>query len=161
MADNKQNNVTMEGVKIIFRNFEGKAGQFNKPGERNFGVILPSDEVADRMLADGWPVKRLKPSQEEQEEGLEQGPPWLQVKVAYDRGRPPRIVLVTSRGRTELTESTVVELDNVDIINVDLIVNPYHWNVNGKEGIAAYCKTMFVTIEEDELERKYAEMNSQ
>lgn len=156
-----QRTVLMEGVRIIFRNFEGKEGPYNKKGDRNFGVILPSQEVAEQMAADGWNVKWLKPSEEEKEEGVEQGPPWLQVKVAYDRGRPPKIVLVTSRGRTTLDESTVEELDWADISNVDLIVSPYTWNVNGKSGISAYCKSMFVTIEEDELERKYAEMDSQ
>lgn len=160
MADTKLDNVTMEGVRLIFRNFEGKEGPFNKTGERNFGVILPPD-IGDAMLADGWPVKNLKASEEDQAEGIEEGPPWLAVKVAYDRGRPPKIVLVTSRGRTVLDEKTVAELDNVDIVNVDLIVNPYHWDVNGKSGIAAYCKTMFVTIEEDELEKKYSTMDEQ
>jgi hypothetical protein len=33
--------VLMEGVRIIFRNFAGKEGQYNKEGDRNFGVILP------------------------------------------------------------------------------------------------------------------------
>lgn len=157
MAANEKNTVTMEGVRIIFRNFEGKEGPYNKKGDRNFGVILP-DDVAEAMLADGWNVKYLKPREEDEEETET---PWLQVKVAYDKGRPPKIMLVTSRGRTGLDEETVEELDWADITNVDLIVSPYHWDVNGKTGISAYLKTMFVTIEEDELESKYAEMDTQ
>jgi hypothetical protein len=157
LAANEKNTVTMEGVRIIFRNFEGKEGPYNKKGDRNFGVILP-DDVAEAMLADGWNVKYLKPREEDEEETET---PWLQVKVAYDKGRPPKIMLVTSRGRTGLDEETVEELDWADITNVDLIVSPYHWDVNGKTGISAYLKTMFVTIEEDELESKYAEMDTQ
>lgn len=154
MAGDEKNPVLMEGVRIIFRNFKGKPGPYNPPGHRNFGVILP-DDTAERMLIDGWNVKRLKPSEEEKEQGIEVGPPWLQVKVAYDRGRPPKITMLTERGRTVLDEDTVSTLDNVDITNVDLIVNPSHYDVNGKTGIAAYLQTMFVTIEEDALERKY------
>ena len=116
------------------------------------------------MEQDGWNVKWLEPRDEDEIDANDPfvgKTPWLPVKVAYDRGRPPKIMLVTSRGRTALTEETVEELDWADITNVDLIVSPYNWNVNGKSGVSAYCKSMFVTIEEDELERKYAEMDAQ
>lgn len=161
--------VLMEGVKIIFRNFKGEAGQFNQEGKRTFGVILPED-VAEAMARDGWNVKHLKVSEEEKDEGLEHGPPWLPVEAAFDKGRPPKIVIVTSRGKTVLDEDTVKELDNVDIAideqtnlpKCDMIVRPYRWeNPMGATGIKAYLKSMFITIEEDELDRKYSELNEQ
>lgn len=149
--------VLMEGVRIIFRNFEGKEGQYNKKGDRNFGVILP-DDVAEAMLTDGWNVKYLQPREEEEEETQT---PWLSVSVNYEKGRPPRIVLITSRGRTNLDEDSVEMLDWADITNVDLIVRPYHWDVSGRSGIKAYLQSMYITIEEDELERKYADLDGQ
>jgi len=152
-----QNTVLMEGVRIIFRNFQGKEGQYNRAGDRNFGVILPS-EVAAAMLADGWNVKYLKP-REDDEDGEEI--PWLAVSVNFDKGRPPKIMMITDRGRTAMDESTVDMLDWADIKNVDLIVRPYTWEVSGRTGIKAYLQSMYVTIEEDELERKYAEMDQQ
>jgi hypothetical protein len=162
--------VLMEGVKIIFRNFKGEEGPYNREGVRNFGVILPSD-VAEAMANDGWNVKVLKPSEEEKEAGLEQGPPWLPVEAAYDKGKPPKIVMITSRGKTVLDEETVEQLDWVDIAideettlpKVDLIVRPFRWGPNamGASGVKAYLKSMFITIEEDELDQKYAEMNEQ
>lgn len=156
----EKNTVLMEGVRLIFRNFEGRAGKYNQAGARNFGVILPED-IAAAMASDGWPVKRLNPSEEEKEQGIEQGPPWLPVKVAYDRGRPPRIISITSRGRTNITEDTVASLDNITMANVDMIVSPYHWTMpTGKSGISVYLQTMYVTVEEDELDRKYAELEA-
>lgn len=152
-----RNTVTMENVQIIFRNFKGKEGQYNREGDRNFGVILPSD-VAEAMLADGWNVKYLKPREDDEDETET---PWLAVSVKFDKGRPPRIMLVTSRGRTALDEDTVENLDWADILNVDLIVRPYTWEVSGKTGIKAYLQSMYVTIEEDDLERKYAELDAQ
>lgn len=162
-----QNNVVMEGVRLVFRNFQGKEGPYNSEGTKNFGVILP-EEVAERMLADGWNVKRLKPSEEEQEEGAEQGPPWLPVKIGYGKGRPPMVKMITSRGATNLDEDTIDQLDWVDIKvdeqgnpMVDLIVRPYHYEVRGATGISAYLQSLYVTIEEDELQRKYAELDQQ
>jgi hypothetical protein len=153
-----ENTVLMEGVRIIFRNFAGKEGQYNREGDRNFGVILP-DDVAQQMLEDGWNVKYLKPREDDDAEEGET--PWLSVSVNFDKGKPPKVMLVTDRGRTALDANTVDMLDWADITNVDLIVRPYTWEVSGRSGIKAYLQSMYVTIEEDALERKYAEMDQQ
>lgn len=148
--------VLMEGVRIIFRNFAGKEGQYNREGDRNFGVILP-ENVAEAMAADGWNVKWLKPREDDEDETQT---PWLSVSVNF-KGRPPRIVMITSRGRTNLDEGSIEMLDWADITNVDLIVRPYHWEVSGKSGIKAYLQSLYVTIEEDDLEKKYADLDQQ
>jgi hypothetical protein len=142
----------MEGVRIIFRNFSGKEGQYNREGDRNFAVLL-DETIANSMAEDGWNVKWLKPREEEEGETPQA---YLQVSVNF-KGRPPRVVLVTSRGRTNLDEGSVEMLDWADINNIDLIVRPYEWSVNGKTGIKAYLQSIYVTIEEDALELKYSE----
>lgn len=143
------NTVTMEGVRIVFRNFSGKEGKFNREGDRGFAVLLDPD-VASRMESDGWNVKWLKPREPEDDPQA-----YLPVAISY-KGKPPRVVMLTSRARTNLGEMEIDVLDWVDIQNVDLIVRPYQWVVNDKSGIKAYLKSIFVTIEEDELELKYA-----
>ncbi len=151
------NTVLMEGVRIIFRNFSGKEGQYNREGDRNFAVLL-ADDVANKMAEDDWNIKWLKPREDAEEDEMPQA--YLQVSVNF-KGRPPRIVMITSRGRTNLDESTIEMLDWADILNVDLIVRPYEWSVQGKTGVKAYLQSIYVTIEEDELEKKYAEMDGQ
>mgnify|MGYP003576576433 CR=1 FL=1 len=148
------NTVMMEGVRIIFRNFAGKEGQYNREGDRNFAVLL-DENVARTMAEDNWNVKWLNPR--EDEEGQEPQA-YLPVSVNF-KGRPPRIVLITGRGRTNLDEDSVEMLDWADILNVDMIIRPYAWDVNGKTGIKAYLQSIYVTIEEDALEQKYNEMN--
>jgi hypothetical protein len=146
--DSKQ--IVIEGAKLIFKNFEGKEGPFNMKGSRNFSVVLPP-EYAEQLLQDGWNVKFLEP----REEG-DTPTPYLGVAVNF-QNRPPRVVMISGTRRTNLTEKTVEVLDWADISNVDLIITPYEWTVNDKSGIKAYLKSLYVTIEEDELERKYAE----
>lgn len=154
----KEGNLVMEGVRIIFRNFAGKEGQYNQEGDRNFAVLL-DDDIANTLAEDGWNIKWLKP-REDADEG-EQDQAYLQVALNYRKGRPPVVVMITSRGRTHLDEHEIEHLDWADITNVDMIVRPYHWDVNGKQGIKAYLQSIYVTIEEDELEKKYAEMDKQ
>lgn len=150
----KDNTVLMEGVRIIFRNFSGKEGQYNREGDRNFAVLL-DDTVANAMAEDNWNIKWLRPRSEDEEET-----PQAYLPVALNfRGRPPRIVLITTRGRTNLDEHSVEMLDWADIINVDLIVRPYEWTVNEKSGVKAYLQSIYVTIEEDPLEMKYNELD--
>jgi hypothetical protein len=153
----KDNTVLMEGVRIIFRNFSGKEGQYNREGDRNFAVLL-DDQVAEAMAADGWNVKWLKPREDDEGE-KEQA--YLSVSLNFSKGRPPRVVLVTSRGRTNLDERDIDLLDWADITNVDLIVRPYEWTVSDKSGIKAYLQSIYVTIEEDPLELKYADLDQQ
>ena len=155
MADGKE--FTVEGARIIFRNFSGEEGQYNRAGDRNFAVVL-DPEVAGAMEQDGWNVKTLKPRNEEEEETPV---PYIQVAVSY-KNRPPKIVQLTNGGqtRTHINEELVDTLDWAEIQNVDLIARGYDWNVNGLTGTKAYLKTMFITIEEDALERKYASMDA-
>jgi len=145
----------MEDAIIGFRNFSGIEGEFNRKGDRNFAVFL-SPEQAEAMLRDGWNVKFLKVREEGEEPQA-----YLQVSVSYnEKAKPPRIVMVTSRNKTPLGEDMVENLDHVDIAMVDLILNPYHWNVSGKTGVKAYLNTMYITIEENYLDLKYAEISN-
>lgn len=143
-------NVTIEGARILFRNFRGEEKTYNARGRRNFCVIL-EPSLADQLISDGWNVKTLKP----REDG-DEPQPYMQVKVMYG-ARPPKIVMISSAGKTDITEDTVDMLDWAEIENVDLVIRPYEYEVNGKSGISAYLKSMFVTIAEDYLEQKYSD----
>lgn len=142
----------IEGARLIFRNFCGKEGPYNSEGDRNFCVLLEPD-LGKRMLEDGWNVRFLK-SREEGEEDT----PYIQIRVNFNN-RPPRVVMLTSSSRTSLKEESVDVLDWADIQNADLICRGYEWSVNGKSGTKAYLQSLFVTIEEDALERKYGSPN--
>lgn len=145
-------NLIFEDATIMFRNFTGKEQTFNSAGDRNFCLFL-EPEKAESMKIEGWNVKQLRPREEGDEPQA-----YVQVAVSYGKGRPPRIVLITSRGRVDLGGDEVALLDFADIKKVDVILNPYEWDVNGNKGVKAYLKTAFITLNEDELEMKYADL---
>jgi len=139
----------VENAELIFKNFSGEETPFNRAGERNFCVVL-DQEVASQMAEDGWNIKHRR-AVEEGEEDI----PYIQIKVKY-KIKPPKVYMITSSGRTLLDEGLVGTLDWADMKVVDLIARSYEWQVGDKQGIAAYLQTMFVTIDEDPLEAKYA-----
>lgn len=147
-VDKVVNNELFEGATIIFRNFTGKEGQYNREGDRNFCLLL-DPQKAQEMIEAGWNVKALR-----SRDPNEPPQPYIQIAVSF-KGRPPRVVIITSRGRTDLSETEVEILDWVDIAKVDMVIRPYNWSVNGKTGVKAYLKSLFITILEDPLELKY------
>jgi hypothetical protein len=151
MADRA--NITLEGdkdgIRIAFRNFEGREDVYNRKGDRNFAIIFENPEVAQNLVDQGFNIKYLKP----REEG-DEPTPYLPVAVSY-KVRPPKIALVTSKSLTYVNESEVELLDWVDIETADVSINPSEWVVNGKSGIKAYLNSMYIKIVEDYLDQKW------
>lgn len=151
MAKERIPNISVENARIIFRNFAGKESKFNPQGKRNFCLLI-DEEQAKNLKADGWNVKYLNPRDPDD---LPQ--PYIQVAVAFEN-YPPNIFLISGGKKTRLDEDSVSVLDYAEIENVDLIINPSHWEVSGKSGIKAYLKNMYVTIVENEFEKKYRDL---
>lgn len=147
----------IEDTTIRWANFAGKKGKYNEEGQRNFNLFLDQD-VARRLVEDGWNVKYLQPK----DEG-EDPQPILKVNVKYHKEvdpegktewRGPSIVLISSRGRQNLGINEINILDWMAIKTADVILNPYQRDSDSP--ITAYLHKLFVVMEEDDLDRKYA-----
>lgn len=169
---NDDRSLVIEDATMIFKNFTGREGKFNREGDRSFSVLLPPD-VAKRLEAQDWNIKYL---QVREEGDVPQA--HVHVAVAFDKGRPPKITMVTFNGckheteeecrkwhrKTPIEEDMCSILDMIDIKTVDLILNPYTWTIPGvrgeppRSGVKAYLKTMYVVLHEDYLDLKYRDL---
>lgn len=148
-------NITIQDASLVCRNFKGKATDFNREGNRNFGVLL-SDQLAEQLIQDGWNVKYFRVREDDPDQHPQA---WLKVQVSY-KNTPPIIYIINSKGKKKLTEETVEQLDWARIENADLIVSPYNYAARGDRpgGVSAYLKSLYVTVREDLLEEKYADL---
>lgn len=140
----------LEDVRLKFRNFAGREKKYNRAGDRNFCVVIDDPVKAQELANEGWNVRVSTP----REEG-DAPESTIRVAVRFDNF-PPNIYMFTRRGQTRLDEEAVEALDYAEIRHVDLIINPSRWETNGKTGIKAYLRTMYVVIDEDEFAEKYA-----
>jgi hypothetical protein len=155
--------IKLEGVRMIWRNFSGEKRLYNESGKRYFSIPL-DEPLALELREIGWNVKdnQKKINSGESDELLYH----LEVTVKMDGKRPPRLFLITKKWdqrtneevtrRTQLDEDTISNLDYAEFDNVDLIIRPFNWDVNGQRGVAAYLKTGFFFLHQDDLEKKYA-----
>ncbi len=141
-------NLVVENAKIAFRNFSGKEEKFNRAGNRNFCVIFDREQ-GEELAAQGWNLRILNPRDEYEEPAY-----CLSVSVAFGK-IPPKVFLINGRNKTALDEGTIGTLDFAEIENVDVIIRPYNWEVNGKTGVKAYVHTLYVEIREDKFASKY------
>lgn len=178
----------IDEARIVYRNFEGAGSKYNREGDRNFSVVIPDRELtneevksfmdiytdarlvededgvvlvyndaklitlADALQSLNWNV-RIKPPRDADDTLFMH----LPVKVKFnDRG--PRVYLKAGDNMTELDASTVKCLDRVDILNVDMDIRPYDYDVDelGRgTGRTAYLQSICVTQEFDRFADRY------
>lgn len=167
-----RNILQIDDARLVFMNFAGREDKFNRKGDRNFAVVIPDanypeDEkmynrgklekeeirkIHEVLINDGWNVK-IKPPRDADDSPFM----YLPVKVKYTDRSGPNAYLVTGDRMNKLDEESIAILDDIDILNVDLDVRPYDWEVNGKVGRSAYLQAIKVTQNIDRFKARYAE----
>lgn len=149
--------VEFEDAKIIWRNFEGKAGEFNDEGEREFHIVIPDMEMAQQLIDDvnedgvGWNVRIRAPK-------IEGDMPFITLKVKVNfNDRGPKVFLESDGRKIRLTEDTIKRLDFIDIKSCDIRLNPSDRTVRGTSYRTAYLDAMWVVQEVDKYESRFAE----
>lgn len=139
----------IEDARIIYRNFAGVGSKYNREGDRNFAVIIPNQEIADELIADGWAVK-IKPPRDEDDSPFM----YLPVKIKFNN-RGPAAYVKSVNSVQRLNEDTIGMLDEIDIQSVDMDLRAYDWEVNGKTGRSAYLQAINVIQNIDRFGAQY------
>lgn len=142
----------IDDARICFRNFSGEPSKFNREGERDFSVVIPSEEIKDMLLAnksrDGasWNVKIKAPREEGEAPFM-----YLKVKVRFnDYG--PKVYLVAGDRQHRLDEEDVGILDKIEIDSVDLDIRPHDNFTQGNYFRTAYLQSIRVHQRLDRFE---------
>lgn len=157
----ENNNLKIENLSnsnIIFRNFSGRAGTYNKEGEQKFTLVINSPEDAQRIASYGWNVK-IRPPRNDGDEPF----CTLEVRIRWDipRFRPKAVKMFTRNGSVRIDETSIKNFDNVEFETVDLVLRPHLWSrPGGQSGISAQLVEMYARIQEGVLESKWAEEES-
>ena len=144
--------LVMESVQIGFRNFEGREGPYNRKGDRDFVVFLDR-EFAKELEREGWNIKWPKPNDYINPEEDDRNP-YLPISVGFDF-YPAKVYIISNENVTMVGQDEVEMLDWAEMENVDLVVRPYEWEVNGNSGIKAYLKAGYFTIVTNAFDDKY------
>lgn len=153
--------IQIDGARIIFRNFSGRGTDYNREGDRNFCVVIDDQDVADRLIDEGFNVKIREPREDGEEPFM-----YMKVNVKYHKKGSdlarlnPTAVLVSGRNRNSLDEESICCLDSIDIANVDMDISGSNWTVQGRSGRSAYLSKIYVTQEVDRFAARYAEEES-
>lgn len=147
-----ENGIAMvDDARIIWRNFSGRATQYNREGDRNYALIIPNQETADEFIKRGWNVK-IKPPREEGEAPFM----FINVNVKYGGRRDPEVYLYAGANRTELNEHTVKLLDDVEIERCNMDLRPHDWSGTG-EKCSAYMQAIEVFQNVSRFAARFAE----
>lgn len=149
----------IENANIFWLNFSGAERQYNPAGRRNFCVDL-DEELANQLIAEGWNVHVRPPREEGQDTKYH-----IQVELRFNHDMPvydPEVYLIAGQNMKRLSEEEVHILDDAEILNVDLEINPHDWGSakGGDPAIKAYVKKLYVTIQPNLFDLKYANLQN-
>lgn len=142
----EKGDLIVKGGAIIFKNFNGGPTKFNpNGGKRSFALVMPQ-YVADRLVDEGWNVKH-RPPREEGDDDLY----YTEIVVKFDGKTPPELYLVTQYGKkknkVKLDEETVGLLDTTVIVDLDMVIHPWHHGLVNSSGatVKGYVHELYAT----------------
>lgn len=142
----------IDDARIIFKNFEGREDTYNRAGDRNFALVIPTEEQADMLKEEGWNVKIKAPREEGDVPFM-----YLPVKVKYNEKGGPKAILVSGSNTRHLNEDTIGMLDHISIQSIDMDIRPFDWNMHGTSGRTAYLQAIWVTQKIDRFDERLEE----
>lgn len=137
------NTITLEGNRIMWRNFSGEKSQFHT---RSFSVEIAPEDIDD-LVAEGWPITVLEPRQN--------GDPvrGAMFVTLYYNDYPPMVVVVGPDKKTKYDEKRVGDLDQLAFEKVSMRVSLGKPGRTGKRTV--YLQSLWATLRRDDFEAQF------
>lgn len=138
-------------IKWAFSHFDGRADTFNDEGDHNFTVIIEDEEMARRLMEEGWNIRTNA--------GREEGDPdeyLLKVKISY-KFEAPKIFLLKGQRKYRADELDLADIKRSTTEQIDVIITPSRWVQANRTGVSAYCKEMYAKVKESRFAAEYAD----
>lgn len=148
--------ISIENTRPIFiTNFSGDPERDRFGSEaRQLNLVIPDEEQARDLIDEGYNVKQTRPREDD---GDEFEPTYyVNVKLNYNSDYPPRVYLVSGDSEPVLLDEESVDmLDRCYILNINVVLNPYHNQRTDRKSL--YVRTMYVEqdVEEDPFAHQY------
>lgn len=134
---------------MSYRNFTGKPDKFHPNGTMgNFWIFL-TESKAKELEMRGFNV-RWRENRDGKNEAR------LQIFVRFEHVPPQIYTVTTGAAPVMIGEDDIEEMDTNEFTNVDLIINPYSYEVNGRTGVKAYLKKGYFKLMDDPYLAKYS-----
>lgn len=157
MTFNNDGTISFDHVRIVYRNFEGREGPYNRKDDRNFSIVIPSEDIKNALVNDtnrygvGWNVK-VKPSREEGDAPFMT----LPVKIKINR-YGPNVYLETGRHTRKLDPENIGLIDRISIKDAFVDIRPYDQEIAGRAYRSAYLYSIKVVQDIDRFGEELAE----
>lgn len=153
--------VTFKDVELRWKNFSGKADDFNPQGKKFFHIVL-NDEMVEELrnveltTKSGKTVRGANVKTHVPKNG--DGDPMYTLKILIGDYFPDEVIRVTPESRMKLTEDNIGNLDReyIEKAKVQVTLSPYERP--GNVGITAYCKKLAVWIKEDDFDEDFRDI---
>lgn len=153
--------VTFNDVEMRWKNFSGKADDFNPQGKRFFHIVLNEDMVnelrnVELTTKNGKVVRGANVKTHVPKNG--DGDPMYTLKVLIGDFFPEQVIRVTSSNRMNLDEETIGNLDREYIEKAKVMVTLSPYERPGNTGITAYCRKLAVWVKEDDFDKDFKDI---
>lgn len=152
------NTLIWEDITIMgrsYRNFDSAPKSWTPRGQKGpcqFAMALTEARVME-LEEMGVEINYTKPWPDAPDDW--EPTPFVTVHLRYDN-YPPEVWKVTKSRRVELTEETVGLLNYAEIVTADLRFRVSHFQGARGEGYKLYAQKLYVTVDEDQMDVKYA-----
>ena len=149
----RNNELVLTDAELLYTNFSGRIGQYNRDGKRYFNVYVDDPEIVNKLTEDGWRVSIRTPKTPD--EPIRHS---IKVMVSYQFEPFPVIIRVVNGAEYYLDETTVGQLDKDRILKALVKVHG-SGKKNSPDGkFTAYLDKMVVECEEDPFDTEYRRM---